>query len=97
MAANVRAVGVVESGAGAAAADPIADVVRIFIGNGTATHPDAGLLVGNGYSWTAQSCPGMAPCTGGRSGLIGNGGAGFNGGAGGSAGASPAASPAAMR
>ena len=30
-----------------------ADVVRVFVGNGTADHPDAGLLLGNGYSWTA--------------------------------------------
>ena len=30
-------------------------VIGIFIGNGTAAHPNAGLLIGNGYSWTAQT------------------------------------------
>ncbi len=63
---------------------PTAGVVRVFIGNGTPESPDAGLLIGNGYSWTAQTCP-TGPCTGGRGGVIGSGGSGFNGGDGGNA------------
>lgn len=32
---------------------------RIWLfGNGTAEHPDGGILIGNGYSWTAESCSG---------------------------------------
>lgn len=58
----------------------------VFFGNGTAEHPNAGLLVGNGYSWTAQTCTGATACDGGASGLVGNGGNGYNGGNGGSAG-----------
>src|SRR5215475_5231299 len=61
--------------------------IGIFIGNGTAEHPNAGLLIGNGY----QGADGQA---GGRGGLlIGNGGAGgagvagVNGGNGGNGGA----------
>lgn len=71
----------------ASASNPIADFIGIFIGDGTAEHPDAGLLIGNGYSWNALSCNGNDPCTGGSGGLLlGSGGAGFNGGDGGSAG-----------
>ncbi len=69
----------------AAAARPVAGLVGIFIGDGTAEHPDAGLLIGNGFSYDATTCTGTVACNGGRSGLIGNGGAGFNGGNGGSA------------
>ena len=62
-------------------------ILGLFISNGTATHPDAGLLAGNGFSFDAQSCTGTGSCTGGRGGLlIGSGGNGFNGGAGGDAG-----------
>ncbi|MGV1006097.1 MAG: TNT domain-containing protein [Candidatus Nanopelagicales bacterium] len=62
-------------------------VISIFISDGTATHPDAGLLVGNGFSFTATSCPTSTQCDGGHAGyLYGNGGNGFNGGNGGSAG-----------
>ena len=73
--------------AGTAAASPIADFVRIFVGNGTAERPDAGILVGNGYSYTgyAGACT-TGACNGGNGGLIGNGGSGLNGGNGGSAG-----------
>lgn len=71
----------------AKAANPVQNVVGIFIGDGTATHPNAGLLIGNGYSWTAQTCNEGKPCNGGRAGLLlGNGGNGFAGGNGGSAG-----------
>lgn len=73
--------------AGTAAASPIADFVRIFVGDGTAERPDAGILVGNGYSYTgyAGACT-TGACNGGNGGLIGNGGSGLNGGNGGSAG-----------
>lgn len=73
------------SAAAVAAPTPLADVLRMFVGDGTAANPDAGIFFGNGYSWTAQTCPAGA-CDGGRSGLIGNGGDGFAGGRGGSAG-----------
>ena len=70
-----------------APANPIADLVRLFVGDGTADHPDAGILIGNGYSFTSYEgvCTSGA-CNGGNGGLIGNGGNGFNGGNGGSAG-----------
>lgn len=60
----------------------------MLFGDGTADHPDAGLLGGNGWSFTAYegACT-AAPCTGGKAGLLwGNGGNGFAGGDGGSAG-----------
>jgi hypothetical protein len=57
----------------------------MFVGNGTADHPDAGLLAGNGFSYTADSCP-TGSCNGGNGGVLGNGGAGYNGGNGGNAG-----------
>lgn len=73
--------------ASAKAANPVQNVIGVFIGNGTAAHPNAGLLVGNGYSWTAQTCNQGNACDGGRAGLlVGNGGNGFAGGTGGSAG-----------
>ena len=33
--------------------------------------PDAGILIGNGYSWTADTCP--TTCDGGKAGLLGDG------------------------
>ncbi len=63
---------------------PIAHFIRLFVGNGTAARPDAGILLGNGYSWTAATCP-QGGCDGGKAGLIGNGGNGYGGGVGGSA------------
>ncbi len=60
--------------------NPIADAVRFFIGNGTATNPNAGVLIGNGFNFDATSCTGGTACNGGSGGLIGNGGNGFNGG-----------------
>ena len=67
--------------------NPIADIIRFFVGDGTADRPDAGILYGNGFSYTAYAgtCTSGA-CDGGNGGLIGNGGNGFNGGNGGSAG-----------
>ena len=77
----------VASSAAVTAVDPIAAFVRIFIGDGTADNPNAGILYGNGYSYTGYegACTEGA-CDGGNGGLIGNGGNGFNGGNGGSAG-----------
>ncbi len=60
--------------------------LRSLFGNGTAEHPDAGLLIGNGYSYDATSCAGQTICNGGKAGLLGNGGDGYNGGNGGAAG-----------
>ncbi|MCB0924124.1 MAG: hypothetical protein KDB50_06210, partial [Mycobacterium sp.] len=77
---------VVVSPAASAVGDPIGDFIRIFIGDGTASNPNGGLLIGNGYSWTAASCTGVAACDGGNGGLIGSGGNGWNGGNGGNAG-----------
>jgi hypothetical protein len=59
-----------------------------LIGDGTITHPDAGLLVGNGYNWVSYggACLSGA-CNGGNGGLLfGNGGNGFKGGDGGRSG-----------
>lgn len=69
----------------AASAHTVRGVVGVFFGNGTPEHPNGGLIIGNGYSWTAQTCP-QGPCTGGNAGMFGNGGSGYNGGNGGSAG-----------
>ena len=63
---------------------PVVDFIRLFVGNGTPWHPDAGFFYGNGYSWTGATCP-QGDCDGGRAGLIGNGGNGYGGGGGGSA------------
>jgi len=58
-----------------------------LFGDGTAEHPDGGLLYGNGFSWDALSCGGTTACNGGNAGLFGgSGGNGFNGGNGGAAG-----------
>jgi hypothetical protein len=68
------------------AAHPIADFIGIFVSNGTADHPDAGVLIGSGFSYDAQTCLGQTVCNGGKAGLLGNGGSGYNGGNGGAAG-----------
>ena len=60
-------------------------IIRQFIGNGTASDPNGGMLIGNGYGWTAATCP-TGGCIGGDGGLLGNGGDGYGGGNGGSAG-----------
>lgn len=58
-----------------------------LFGNGTITDPDGGLLAGNGFSFTRDTCPDTRACRGGDAGpLAGNGGNGHNGGAGGNAG-----------
>jgi hypothetical protein len=64
---------------------PIAEFFRMFFGNGTADHPDGGILVGNGFSYDAATCSGETVCNGGKAGLLGNGGNGYNGGDGGAA------------
>jgi len=62
-------------------------VISIFVSDGTLTHPDAGVLIGNGFSYTAVSCATGTKCNGGQAGLLyGNGGNGWNGGNGGNAG-----------
>ncbi|AQA03207.1 hypothetical protein BVC93_13145 [Mycobacterium sp. MS1601] len=61
--------------------------VAYFISDGTATRPNAGVWIGNGFSYTAATCNQGLECTGGNGGsLFGNGGNGFNGGSGGRAG-----------
>ena len=64
-------------------------VYGIFVSNGTSGSPNAGLLVGNGYSYSSfdTQCVGSFVCDGGRGGLLlGAGGNGYNGGNGGNAG-----------
>ena len=59
----------------------IGKVVELFVSNGTETHPNAGILAGNGYSYTAADdlyCQSHT-CNGGNGGLlVGNGGNGWN-------------------
>ena len=76
----------VSSRLSAFAVTPFADVMRGLIGDGTADHPNAGVLAGDGYTYMtyAGACLSGA-CTGGNAGLLGNGGGGFAGGNGGSA------------
>ncbi|MBU3750536.1 MAG: hypothetical protein FGM52_08800, partial [Mycobacterium sp.] len=47
-------------------AAPTSGLIRPLVGNGTAEHPDAGILLGNGYSWTGYGgvCT-AGPCHGG--------------------------------
>jgi CubicO group peptidase (beta-lactamase class C family) len=87
MPANPPVGAAVASAGAAATANPIADFVRLFVGSGTAENPNAGVLIGNGYSYMAYggACT-TGACNGGTAGLIGNGGDGFAGGHGGSAG-----------
>jgi len=69
---------------GASATWQPGSILRIFVGNGTAKNPNAGILLGNGFSYDATTCP-TGSCDGGEAGLLGNGGNGYNGGSGGSA------------
>ncbi len=75
---------VVSPSASATAGWQPGSILRLFAGNGTADNPNGGILIGNGYSWTADTCTGT--CDGGRGGLVGSGGDGFGGGNGGSVG-----------
>lgn len=62
-------------------------LMSILVSDGTLTHPNAGLLIGNGFSFDAVTCQAETKCEGGRAGLLyGNGGNGWGGGNGGSAG-----------
>ena len=71
----------------AAAVNPFADFMRGLVGNGTAENPNAGILLGNGYSYTSYEGACLSgTCNGGNSGLIGDGGNGFAGGNGGAQG-----------
>ena len=63
----------------------LADFVALWVGNGTAAHPDAGLIIGNGYSYGTVTGDCATTCNGGDAGLFGNGGNGFGGGNGGDA------------
>ncbi|TXI38510.1 MAG: PE family protein, partial [Mycobacterium sp.] len=74
------------SATGSLVANPVTDFIRIFIGDGTASNPNGGRLIGSGYSWTADTGAGVTACTGGNGGFIGNGGSGYNGGDGGAGG-----------
>ena len=71
--------------AGASATWTPGSILSIFISNGTAAQPNAGLLAGNGFSYDATTCP-TGSCRGGNGGLLGSGGNGYNGGDGGAAG-----------
>ena len=84
---GVAASSTVVSPAASAVGDPISDFIRFFVGNGTADNPNAGILFGDGFSYTMYegACTSGA-CNGGNGGLIGSGGSGFAGGNGGSAG-----------
>ena len=70
---------------GASATWQPGSILRAFVGNGTADNPNGGLLAGNGFSYSAASCP-TGSCDGGNGGILGNGGAAYNGGNGGAAG-----------
>lgn len=62
-------------------------VITFLVSDGTLSHPNAGLLVGDGFSFDVITCAVDIRCHGGRAGLLyGDGGNGFNGGAGGKAG-----------
>lgn len=68
------------------AASGAGSIVSFLFGNGTAENPNGGMLIGNGFSYDAESCPAITACNGGKGGLLGNGGNGWNGGKGGSSG-----------
>jgi hypothetical protein len=62
-------------------------LIGMFIGDGTAEHPNAGLLIGRGYNYGTVAGDCSSTCNGGNGGFFaGNGGSGFGGGNGGSAG-----------
>ena len=44
-------------------------ILQALFGNGTEDSPNAGLLVGNGFSYDATTCP-TGSCNGGNAGLI---------------------------
>lgn len=78
--------------AGVAFATASGDFFGFLFGNGTPDHPNAGLLIGDGYDFTENdvdvtpNCVAGSPCNGGNAGLLfGNGGNGYDGGNGGNA------------
>jgi hypothetical protein len=81
-AAVATSIGAAAPAPAAATAAPVwqpGSIVAIFISDGTADHPNAGLLFGNGYSFTAANleCAGATACDGGNAGLlVGTGGNG---------------------
>ena len=59
----------------------------VLFRDGTAENPNAGILVGNGFSFDESTCPVDETCHGGNAGALrGSGGKGHHGGNGGSAG-----------
>ncbi len=80
--------GIATAASTAAGAAPAAAAEAMWLfGDGTADHPNAGILFGNGFSWNASTCTGTTACHGGNAGLWGGtAGDGFNGGRGGNAG-----------
>jgi len=66
--------------------DPISAFISIFVSNGTAERPNAGLLIGNGYQGAAGQAGGNGGLLFGSGGNGGNGVAGVNAGAGGNGG-----------
>ena len=81
-----REVGDPAAAAAVATATAAVDTSVWLVGNGTAEHPDGGIWIGNGFSWTSETCTGATACVGGNGGFFGSGGDGFNGGNGGHAG-----------
>ncbi|MCV7067888.1 hypothetical protein H7H51_23295 [Mycolicibacterium farcinogenes] len=62
-------------------------LIGMFVGDGTAENPNAGLLIGKGYSYGTVEGDCASSCDGGRGGMLfGQGGNGFGGGTGGSVG-----------
>lgn len=62
-------------------------LIGMFVGDGTAENPNAGLLIGKGYSYGTVEGDCASSCDGGRGGMLfGQGGNGFGGGSGGSVG-----------
>ena len=87
LAASRRELGTDVKATGAAAtAAASGTIFSVFFGNGTAASPNGGIIAGNGYSWTSDTCNQGTACTGGNGGIFGSGGNGYNGGDGGSAG-----------
>lgn len=61
----------------------MAGILPALFGDGTAAHPDAGIISGSGFSYDALTCPGTNACNGGKAGLLaGRAGNGWNGGSG---------------
>ncbi|MFM7693011.1 MAG: hypothetical protein ACKO7U_01710, partial [Actinomycetota bacterium] len=70
------------------------ECVDALFRDGTAANPNAGILTGNGHTYTAASCGATAACNGGHGGLLlGSGGNGANVGNGGNCGAGGSFSP----